>query len=113
MLRALRFCLVLLLVSLCAPSQDVREFEKRITEFTLANGMHFIVMERRVAPVVSFRTYVNAGSADDPSERLYPALFTIVAVGNPDAYVTGLNALGPAPRPIDLAIPPPEEPKKK
>jgi predicted Zn-dependent peptidase len=67
MLRALRFCFVLLLASLCTPSQDVREFEKRITEFTLGNGMHFIVMERHEAPVVSFHTYVNAGSVDDPS----------------------------------------------
>ncbi len=62
-----RFCLVLLLVSLSAPSQDVRDFEKRITEFTLANGLHFIVMERHEAPVVSFHTYVSAGSVNDPS----------------------------------------------
>jgi predicted Zn-dependent peptidase len=67
MSRALRFCFALLLISFCASPQDVREFEKRITEFTLANGMHFIVMERRDAPVVSFHTYVNAGSADDPA----------------------------------------------
>ena len=29
--------------------------------------MHFILVERHEAPVVSFHTYVNAGSADDPS----------------------------------------------
>jgi zinc protease len=46
-------------------------------------------------------------------EDLDPVLFTIVAVGNPDAYVPGLNALGPEPRPIDLTIPPAEGPKKK
>jgi len=28
--------------------------------------MHFIVLERHEAPVVSFHTYVNAGSVDDP-----------------------------------------------
>jgi predicted Zn-dependent peptidase len=67
MSKVLRFCSVLLLVSLSAPSQDVREFEKRITEFTLANGLHFIVMERHEAPVVSFHTYVSAGSVNDPS----------------------------------------------
>lgn len=44
----------------------MREFEKRVTEFTLANGLHFIVAERHEAPVVSFHTYVNAGSVDDP-----------------------------------------------
>src|SRR5277367_6428461 len=31
--------------------------------------MHFIVLERHQAPVVSFHTYVNAGSVDDPKGR--------------------------------------------
>lgn len=35
----------------------------QITEFTLDNGMKFIVMERHQAPIVSFMTYVNVGSA--------------------------------------------------
>ena len=47
-------------------AQDLKAFEKRVTEFTLPNGMHFIVLERHEAPVVSFHTYVNAGSVDDP-----------------------------------------------
>jgi zinc protease len=46
-------------------------------------------------------------------EHLDPAAFTIVTVGNPDAYVPGLSALGSTVHPIDLTIPPPEEPKKK
>ncbi len=37
----------------------------RISEFTLDNGMKFIVMERHQAPVISFMTYVKAGSADE------------------------------------------------
>jgi predicted Zn-dependent peptidase len=45
--------------------QDLKEFEKKVTEFSLANGLHFIVMERHEAPVVSFRTWVDAGSAND------------------------------------------------
>jgi len=48
-------------------AQSVQDFEKRITEFTLANGLHFVVFERHEAPVVSFHSYVNAGSVDDPS----------------------------------------------
>jgi predicted Zn-dependent peptidase len=52
---------------LAAPAQNLKEFEKKVTEFTLANGMHFIVVERHEAPVVSFNTYVNAGSLDDPA----------------------------------------------
>src|SRR5215467_6958434 len=47
-------------------AQSLKEFEKKITEFTLANGLHFIICERHEAPVVSFHTYVNAGSVDDP-----------------------------------------------
>ena len=49
--------------------QSLKEFEKKVTEFTLPNGLHFIVCERHEAPVVSFHTYVNAGSVDDPSGK--------------------------------------------
>ncbi|MBD2091674.1 insulinase family protein [Microcoleus sp. FACHB-1515] len=35
----------------------------RVTEFTLDNGMKFIVLERHQAPVISFMTYVNIGAA--------------------------------------------------
>ncbi|MGH9572242.1 MAG: M16 family metallopeptidase [Candidatus Acidiferrales bacterium] len=56
--------LMLAPVLLCA--QSLKDFEKKVTEFTLANGLHFIVVERHDAPVVSFHSYVNAGSVDDP-----------------------------------------------
>src|ERR1700722_15021560 len=62
----LRHASVLLLPVLLA-AQNPKEFQKKVTEFTLANGLHFIVAERHEAPVVSFHTYVNAGSVDDPS----------------------------------------------
>ena len=57
----------LLLAASTAPAQDVREMEKRITAFTLANGMRFVILERHQAPVVSFHTYVGGGSVDDPA----------------------------------------------
>lgn len=60
---------VFLAVFLVAPevrAQNLEEFAKRVTEFDLPNGMHFIVLERHEAPVVSFHTYVNTGSVDDP-----------------------------------------------
>jgi predicted Zn-dependent peptidase len=58
--------LALLLPGLiCA--QSLQEFEKKVTEFTLPNGMRFLIIERHEAPVVSFHTYVNVGSVDDPS----------------------------------------------
>jgi predicted Zn-dependent peptidase len=65
--RALSLCFLPLLVPVLLPAQDLRAFEKKVTEFTLPNGLHFIVAERHEAPVVSFHTYVNAGSVDDPS----------------------------------------------
>ncbi len=58
---------VVLLLPCLLAAQSLQDFEKRITEFTLANGLHFIVFERHEAPVVSFHSYVNAGSVDDPS----------------------------------------------
>jgi predicted Zn-dependent peptidase len=39
--------------------------EKQVQEFQLANGLDFIVVERHQAPVFSFMTVVDAGSADD------------------------------------------------
>jgi predicted Zn-dependent peptidase len=48
-------------------AQSLADFEKKVTEFTLPNGLHFILIERHQAPVVSFHTYVNVGSVDDPS----------------------------------------------
>ncbi len=62
----MRVCLLTLLPGLlCA--QSLQDFEKKVTEFTLANGMRFLVIERHEAPVVSFHTYANVGSVDDPS----------------------------------------------
>lgn len=39
---------------------------QRVSEFKLANGLKFIVMERHQAPVVSFLTYANVGGVDEP-----------------------------------------------
>jgi predicted Zn-dependent peptidase len=57
------------LLALPLGAQNLQEFEKNVTEFTLQNGLHFIVLERHAAPVASFHTYVNAGSVDDPKGR--------------------------------------------
>src|SRR5580698_6513099 len=50
-------------------AQSLQDFEKKVTEFKLANGLTFLVIERHEAPVVSFHTYVNVGSVDDVSGR--------------------------------------------
>ncbi len=67
--RSTRWLIACLLAAVPASSQSLQDFEKTVTEFTLANGMHFLVVERHGAPVVSFNTYVNAGSVDDPNGR--------------------------------------------
>lgn len=40
--------------------------KSKVSEFTLSNGMQFIVLERHQAPVVSFLTYADVGGADEP-----------------------------------------------
>ena len=45
--------------------QEMDNFESRLTEFTLENGLKFIVFERHTAPVISFHTYANVGSVDE------------------------------------------------
>jgi predicted Zn-dependent peptidase len=49
-----------------ARSQDLASFEKRTHVKVLPNGLTLIVCERPEAPVFSFYTLVDAGSADDP-----------------------------------------------
>jgi predicted Zn-dependent peptidase len=65
----LRFGALLCLGALLLPAQELRDYERKVTEFTLSNGLHFILLERHQVPVVSFHTYVNAGSAQDPAGR--------------------------------------------
>lgn len=61
-------CLFLTIVVLPAfsQSQDLESFEENVTEFTLDNGLTFIVIERPVAPVVSFVTHVDVGGVNEP-----------------------------------------------
>ncbi len=58
-----------LFLPLSLGAQDLKEFEKRVTEFTLANGLHFIVLQRPEAPVVSVLTRVDVGGANDPAGK--------------------------------------------
>ncbi|MDQ2832521.1 MAG: insulinase family protein [Acidobacteriota bacterium] len=61
---ALAVCVIAL--GLVAKAQDLASFEKRTTVKVLPNGLTLIVCERPEAPVFSFYTLVDAGSADDP-----------------------------------------------
>lgn len=62
------FCLLFLmsLIPQKANAQNLEEFEEKVTEFTLDNGLHFIIIERHDAPVVSFYTQVQVGGIDEP-----------------------------------------------
>jgi predicted Zn-dependent peptidase len=67
--RILRGSAILLLLAAIAAAQDVASFEKRITVKKLANGLTLMICERPEAPVFSFFTLVDAGSAQDPMGR--------------------------------------------
>src|SRR5690242_12979349 len=65
----MRVRVLLLLLPGLLFAQNLKEFEKKVTSFTLPNGLTFLLVERHDAPVVSFHTYVNAGAVDDPTGR--------------------------------------------
>lgn len=50
-----------------AQSSLLSVVEPSVTQFQLANGLTFLVVERPEAPVVTFYTYANVGSVDEPS----------------------------------------------
>jgi predicted Zn-dependent peptidase len=63
--RALILAAGLFLLPLALGAQDLESFEKGLTEYRLANGLTFLIVERPGAPVVSFYTYVDVGSAQE------------------------------------------------
>ena len=64
--RVLTTVILGLALGSAARSQDLASFEKRTHVKVLPNGLTLIVCERPEAPVFSFYTLVDAGSADDP-----------------------------------------------
>ncbi|NUO79617.1 insulinase family protein [candidate division KSB1 bacterium] len=59
-------CLILALLLLGgASAQTFEALKSQVKEQTLPNGMKFIVLERHDAPVVSFHTYADVGSAQE------------------------------------------------
>ena len=63
---ATQLCALFLCLTALAAAQDLASFEKRITVKKLANGLTLLICERPEAPVFSFFTLVDAGSAQDP-----------------------------------------------
>ena len=68
-MRARGWLLAGLLLALAVPvaGQNLAEFEKSVTEHTLANGMKFIIVERHTVPVVSLFLHADVGSVNDTS----------------------------------------------
>jgi predicted Zn-dependent peptidase len=64
--HTLKTAAVFFLLSAFALAQDLASFEKRITVKKLPNGLTLLICERPEAPVFSFFTLVDAGSAQDP-----------------------------------------------
>ena len=90
-LRFPAFGLALALVNSTAPAQSLKEFEKKVTEFDLPNGMHFIVLERHQAPVTSFYMHINSGSVNDPGGRTGLAHMFEHMIGKGTAQVGSKN----------------------
>lgn len=64
-LRLIWFGLGLIIVAGMCLAQGFKEIEEQGSEYVLSNGMKFIVLERHEAPVVSFHTYADVGSANE------------------------------------------------
>jgi predicted Zn-dependent peptidase len=64
--RVLLLLAIVFSISFLASAQDAASFEKRITVKKLPNGLTLLICERPEAPVFSFFTLVDAGSAQDP-----------------------------------------------
>ncbi|HKR63250.1 MAG TPA: pitrilysin family protein [Thermoanaerobaculia bacterium] len=60
-----RLLVLLMLVTTSVAAQDLASFEKRTQMRKLANGLTVIMMERHDAPVFSYATVVNTGSAQE------------------------------------------------
>lgn len=65
MRRVLSLATLLVLVCTSAFAQDLASFEKRTQVRKLENGLTVILLERHDAPVFSYATVVNAGSAQE------------------------------------------------
>jgi len=61
-----RFAFLFLLCASTTLAQDgFKAVQNQVVEFTLKNGLKFIVLPRHDAPVVSFHTYVDVGAVNE------------------------------------------------
>ena len=55
--------------SLAGADALLRSLDDRVSEFTLPNGLHFMVLERHMNPVASCHTFVNSGAYDEADKQ--------------------------------------------
>ncbi len=87
-------CLLLLAAALPLVAQDLSSYEKRVSVKTLANGLTVVLWQRPEAPVFSFFTMVDAGSAQDPRNEtgLAHMMEHMAFKGTPDIGTTDYAA---------------------
>ena len=61
--------LLLFVAALPLAAQDLASYEKRVSVKILPNGLTVVLWQRPEAPVFSFFTLVDAGSAQDPLNK--------------------------------------------
>lgn len=61
---AVFICMIVCSSFVCADF-DFSQIKNKISEFTLANGLKFILLEDHSVPIATFVTYVNAGGSDE------------------------------------------------
>ena len=86
--------LLLLALTLPLTAQDLASFEERVTMKTLPNGLTVIILRRPEAPVFSFFTMVDTGSAQDPLSKtgLAHMMEHMAFKGTPDIGTTDYAA---------------------
>ncbi len=64
-LPAVLTVLIVMITAVGAMGRTYLDLEDQVHEFTLDNGVRFLVLEKHDVPVFSFRTFVNVGSANE------------------------------------------------
>ena len=92
--RTVSVLLLLLSASLPVLCQDLSSYEKRVSVKTLPNGLTVLLWRRPEAPVFSFFTMVDAGSAQDPKNEtgLAHMMEHMAFKGTPDIGTTDYAA---------------------
>src|SRR5262245_53981626 len=62
---SLWFVFFFILFSTSLQSQNLQDFEKKLTQFKIDNGITYLVYECHDVPVVSLFTYDDTGSVDE------------------------------------------------